>query len=584
MAGSIEQLNNYVSDYQDSLGKSIASLWMDWDTSRQGKKERWKEVQEYVTAVDTMSTSNAGLPWKNSTTLPKLCQIRDNLYANYISALFPHDNWLQWVGDNLSDAEIQKRKAIEAYMRVKCSQHTFEKEVGKGVMSFIDCGFSVGRSKYVDYGYTDEESGAWVSRYRGPAIEVPSPYDVVVNPLASNMDEASVIHREILSMGELYERAEKDKDYQDFLDARQTLGQQISGYNETVLDKVDLFHVQGLGSIQDYYTGEHVELLTFYGDWFDKETGELWRNRVITVADRQHLVKNAQSPRKTGKTGWFGVSWRDVQGSLIGMGPLENLVGIQYRIDHLENLKADAQDLIVHPPLKTKGEVEPFIWGPNQRIHCPDGDVEEMTKNLQGIINADNAIDRLEARMEEYAGAPKQAMGIRTPGEKTAYEVQQLQNAAGRIFQEKITKFEKQFLEEALNAMLDEARTNMMVEETVRILDDTTGLTSFAKVGPEDLNANGKLRPVGARHFAQQAQTVQNLSQLMAGPMGALVTPHISRKKLATLLEDALQLDHMGLFAPNRGVVEDVETQKAAQAGQEMAAEAALAPAPGAGQ
>jgi hypothetical protein len=27
------------------------------------------------------------------------------------------------------------------------------------------------------------------------------------------------------------------------------------------------------------------------------------------------------------------------------MGPLDNLVGLQYRIDHLENAKADALDL-----------------------------------------------------------------------------------------------------------------------------------------------------------------------------------------------------------------------------------------------
>jgi hypothetical protein len=32
--------------------------------------------------------------------------------------------------------------------------------------------------------------------------------------------------------------------------------------------------------------------------------------------------------------------------------------------------------------------------------------------------------------MEEMAGAPKEAMGFRSPGEKTKYEVQRLESAA----------------------------------------------------------------------------------------------------------------------------------------------------------
>jgi hypothetical protein len=43
------------------------------------------------------------------------------------------------------------------------------------------------------------------------------------------------------------------------------------------------------------------------------------------------------------------------------MGPLDNLVGMQYRIDHLENLKADVFDLIAFPPLKIKGYVEDSV-------------------------------------------------------------------------------------------------------------------------------------------------------------------------------------------------------------------------------
>ena len=120
------------------------------------------------------------------------------------------------------------------------------------------------------------------------------------------------------------------------------------------------------------------------------------------------------------------------------MGPLDNLVGMQYRLDHLENLKADVFDLIAHHVLKIKGHVEDFDYGPGETIYVGDeGDVEFMRPDVTAL-NADMQIDRLEAKMEDMVGAPKQAMGIRTPGEKTKFEVQTLDNASSRIFQSKI--------------------------------------------------------------------------------------------------------------------------------------------------
>jgi hypothetical protein len=99
-----------------------------------------------------------------------------------------------------------------------------------------------------------------------------------------------------------------------------------------------------------------------------------------------------------------------------------------------------------------------------------------MGKNMNAVIAADNAIALYENKMEEYAGAPKQAMGIRTPGEKTMYEVQQLQNAAGRIFQEKTTLFEINMVEKLLNLMLECARRNIEAVDIVRSFDNDLGV------------------------------------------------------------------------------------------------------------
>jgi hypothetical protein len=246
---------------------------------------------------------------------------------------------------------------------------------------------------------------------------------------------------------------------------------------------------------------------------------------------------------------------------------------MQYRIDHLENLKADVFDMIAAPPLKIIGEVEPFEWGPNCEIHVDEGgsDVQVLAPDTQAL-NADMQIQLLENKMEEFAGAPKQAMGIRTPGEKTAFEVQQLQNAAGRIFQEKITGFEVNLLEPILNDMLEIAKRHLDTTDVVRVMDDDLGVEEFLSVTRDDITAKGKLRPVGARHFAAQAQLVQNLTGLMNSSVGQTIAPHISSKKLATLVENALNLGRFELFQPNIAVFEQQETQELMNQTQEDAA------------
>jgi hypothetical protein len=255
---------------------------------------------------------------------------------------------------------------------------------------------------------------------------------------------------------------------------------------------------------------------------------------------------------------------------------------MQYRIDHLENLKADAMDLAVLPPLLIKGEVEEFQYRPGVEIHIDEnGDVVELAKNVQWVIQSDNAIQMLEQRMEMYAGAPREAMGIRSAGEKTAFEVQQLQNAAGRIFQEKVSTFEIEMLEKSLNAMFETAKRNMDKSDVIRVIDDDVGVQQFMEITRDDITASGKLRPIGARHFAAQAQMVQNLTGIFNSPVGNLITPHLSTKALSKLVEDVLGLQRYDLFAPNVAVAEQQETQRlASQANEDLQVEQSMSANP----
>lgn len=557
---------------QDACPQWVGYMWQKFNDQRHGWIEEKKELRNYIFATDTSSTSNSKLPWKNSTTIPKLCQIRDNLHSNYISSLFPNDDWLRWNGYGLQDSTKVKAKAIQSYMSNKCREGHFRTEMSKLLLDYIDYGVSFATCSF-EARYKELPDLTVVPDYIGPKAIRISPMDIVFNPLASSFADTFKIVRSIKTMGELKKLILDEPEqafWQQAIDRREFVQTRMGAYSVEDFNKACGFQVDGFGNMYEYYQSDFFEVLEFYGDYHDQATGELKVNKVITVVDRCTCVREADIPSWLGNSPIYMVGWRVRPDNLWAMGPLDNLVGMQYRIDHLENLRADAADLIIHPPLKIVGEVEEFTWGPNCEIHIAEGgDVGEVSKSFNGLALAQNDIKEYEDRMELYAGAPREAMGVRTPGEKTALEVQTLSNAAGRIFQEKITTFEIELLEPVLNAMLETACRNMDQSDVIRVMDDDLGVQDFLTITKEDITANGKIRPVGARHFSKQAQDLQNIVGIFNSPIGQMIMPHTSGIAMSQFVNDVVGLTGYEIFRPNVAVAEQQQTSSLVNQAQE---------------
>lgn len=560
--------------YGNDQARHIALTWERWNEERRGKRNEWQELRNYLFATDTSTTSNSALPWKNKTTVPKLCQIRDNLHSNYISALFPNDDWLKWEGYSLSDSTKAKRDAIQAYMSNKCRINGFRTTASQLLLDFIDYGNAFATVDYEQNMRTDPRTGELVVAYQGPVPRRISPLDIVFDPSASTFEKSPKIVRSLVTIGELYSMASEDANnayLKDVLDRREKFKSNPGLYGFEKNEQIDAYNVDGFGTYTEYLESGYVEMLTFYGDVYDPEIRELKKAQKVVVLDRCETLFSESIPEWLGGSPIYHVGWRLRPDNLWGMGPLDNLVGMQYRIDHLENLKSDAMDLAVLPPLVISGEVEEFVYAPGAEIHMDEnGSITELAKNAQWVIQADNAIQMYEQRMEMYSGAPREAMGIRTAGEKTAFEVQQLQNAAGRIFQEKITHFEIMLIEPLLNAMLETAVRNMNGNDVIKVIDNDLGASIFQTITKEDITAVGNLRPVGARHFASQAQMMQNLTGLFNSPVGQIIAPHVSSKALANLMSDLLNVSRYELFKPNVAIEEQRETQEQTNVAQEQ--------------
>jgi len=574
MAGNTIDMKLIISP--DNIATEIADRWRLWNQQRVGKLDEWKELRNYLFATDTRRTSNSTLPWKNSTTVPKLTQIRDNLHANYMAALFPQNKWMKWYADDKDSNNKVKRETIQSYMENKVRLSDFEVTMSKLVLDFIDYGNCFATVDY-ETNYTELEGKEFIPGYIGPRVIRISPYDIVFNPVATDFKKTPKIIRSLLTFGEVKKMIEEnpEKEYMSqVFDRMIGTRNAIQGYSDSDLHKNDGFVVDGFGSIRQYYESDYVEILTFYGDMYDKATNTLMKNRIIKVVDRSYILHDIPNPSWLGTSPIYHVGWRERPDNLYAMGPLDNLVGMQYRIDHLENLRADVFDQVAFPVIKIKGDVEDFDFQPGSRIYCGDeGDVSYLQSDAAGTaLTADNQINILENRMEQLAGAPREAMGIRTPGEKTAFEINSLQNAASRIFQNKTQHFERIFVEPILNSMLEAARRNMDASDVIRVFDEAIGTTIFQTITKEDITAKGKIVPMGARHFAERAQRLQNLQQLWqiksADPS---VAAHMSGKEFARILAE--ELGEKNLFSENISVYENYETQKTAQEVQLIANE-----------
>tara|TARA_S200002703_G_C3792360_1_gene244533 strand:- start:466 stop:2211 length:1746 start_codon:yes stop_codon:yes gene_type:complete len=559
MAGETLDIENIVEP--EVLAVEIANRWREWDTLRNTKIQEWKELRNYLYATDTKTTGNAMLPWSNTTTTPKLTQLMDNLHANYFASLFPQQKWMRFEASSIDSNVKAKRDTIQAYMENKVRQSDFVNTASDLIYDYIQYGNCFATVQWEDR-YKIKEDGDYISQYVGPKVVRISPYDICFNPAASDFLKAPKIIKSIKTLGEIKRMIKDDpakENMQVILDKMLHARAAVRGSDAT-FNKSEGYVADGFSSIQHYYESDYVEILTFYGDIFDYQNDELQVDRIITVVDRAYILTNEENPSWLGHAPVFHAGWRPRPDNLYAMGPLDNLVGMQYRIDHLENLKADVFDQIAYPVMKIRGDVEDFDFEPGTRIYLgEEGDVGYLVPDATAL-NADLQIQTLENKMEEMAGAPRQAMGIRTPGEKTAFEVQSLQNAASRIFEHKTAHFERVFLEPILNSMLETARRYMNFSDTIKVIDDATGVAFFRDITKDDIIASGKIVPVGARHFAERARRVQNLTQLFqikaADPT---VSAHLSGKEFAKIISE--ELGEASLFGENISVSEQLETQ-----------------------
>jgi len=567
-----------IAEATDLQAKEISNYWDTWNGGKAEAKERWKETHAFVYATSTRETSNATVGgfeedadgWGHSTHVPKITQIFDNLTANYMSALMPHEDWFKFKGEDSESVTIKKREVVESYLRTKHRANGFRSVVQSMVNDWTLDGNCFAMVSYVNETSKDlEDDTKETLTYAGPKVTRISPMDICFNPLATDFEHSPKIIRSIKTLGELRrdmeecpEKSYSEEAFKKALDFRS----KCAGSDSHEFDKGVQLMFDGFSSPSLYLKSGYVEVLEFYGDIYDRENEVFLKNHVVTVIDRSFIVRSEPLKTLSGRPHIFHCGWRKRPDNLWHMSPLANLVGLQYMINHLENARADAFDQMLAPTRVLIGDVEEDdvesgSFGGKYRIPSGEGSVTNLAPDST-VLTADIQIDRKSQQMEEFAGSPRQSMGFKVAGEQTATEANILDRGSSRIFQNKTTYFEEEFLEKILNAEIEVARLNLNAGDVVKVVDPK-GMEDFLNITKSDLIATGKLVPIGARHFARQNQLASNLMMLQqAFVSDPLMKEHFPSIKMAEMYSQLFELSKHDIVQHFSRVGEKAEAAK----------------------
>ena len=552
----------------DSLAENISNKWISWINGRQQWEERYRRVLQYLysSTSDTIY-GQASAPWSSNVHIPKLTQLRDVLITYELESLFSLQDYYMFEGFTKDANTIKNRALIRDLMRDILERGNFKKVTEALVADYIDAGncfaMPVWESEYVE-----DPKGFKKLYWEGSKAVRINPLDIVFDPTACNFKDSPKIIRTVLSLGELTVLAEKDPIMKKGLDKALTIRQDImTAITNGDTIKGDEISIAGFGNWSTYVTSDVVEILTFYGTVYDVVKKELHKNKKITIMDRRVLLKEEDLDPLCGYDFIYKAGYRDRKDILWSMSPLENLLGMQARIDFLENKRSDCYDATVNPVRLIKGNVDmPDSLGPGDEVRMDvDCDVHYLAPDTS-ILTADTLIDRYEIKMEEFVGSPKEVLGLRTPGEKTMFEVNQLMTAATRIFQRQIRKFEQEIFEPMINAIFQQY-IQEKAGQTIQIKtwDSVDNVYRFEEISVDAINNMGKIKVIGSTTYQDRTQIAQALQMLGQNPlfMDEVVRNNFSPTVLGQVFSFVTGLDRFpDLFKKDERLYEITDQQK----------------------
>lgn len=535
----------------NNIASYVSNLYDSFQSYRVTNRSKWEELESYLYATDTTSLKG-GSAHDHTTHIPILASLKEELEAILYATVIPHEDFLSWTPYTMDAAAKDTRSKVKAYIQNRHSLNGFDKTFRKLIQDLVIYG-----NCFCQVNYVDERIGG--VGYVGPKPMRISPYDIVFDPTRTDFTRTPKILRAVMTMGEFLSWSKGvqgvDQEVISRMKERRTT---VTALSRSELNKGNQYTPDGFTDMMAYYKSGVVEVLFYYGDVYDEELNDVRPNRCAIVVDRVALLTEYEELSPNIYKG----SWSEKPDNLWSQGPLDKVVGLNYQINHRENSKSDALDRFIYPDKVFVGDVEEIYdeeTGQTKYLAPEGGGVSDITPDTT-VLTADMHQDRLLQHARGAAGLPPQLLGFRTPGEKTAFEVQNLDDAALRKFIHKAAQFEMDLLEPVVRAEIIIGRDNFH-SVLQAMSSDESGIPLMLEIVKEDLSANGKLVPIGARRFSRQNQQISAINLLANSNLGQLISGHLNTYNLAKVVEELGGFATYQFIEKNAAITEAGEAQ-----------------------
>ncbi len=550
------------TDYSDKINvaSSISGFWDSYNSRRAKAMAKWKEIDLYRYATDTKDLPGAD-NFDHNVHIPITHIVDEKLKSILNATAFPHEDWLGWEASDFEAENVEKRNRVLSYINKVHSLTKFTREGKKALADLVAYGNNFLQTVHVNE--SSEEGGKIVEGYVGPKTYRISPYDIVFDPTSPSFEESFKVIRKKMTVGEFALFAEKHSDLVDPEVVRNILSRRIGSSDSATTNnqyKDAQYVPEGFDSLDGYYMSGYVHVLWFYGSIFDEATLKVIPNRCILVADYNKIVFDKHDPDPKIRKG----GWKERPDNLWSQSPLEPIIGLNYEINHRENAKNDAIDKFIHPDELYIGDPEIIhddvtgrreIWAPI------NGSAQDITPDAS-TLSFNTEIDKLTMTVMQVVGIPPDVIGFRSPGEKTAFEVQNLNDGAFRDFVDHVAQWEQDCLEKVIGDQISVGRAHFN-GSTVTV-NSPEGIPLSAAVSKEDLKVNAVVVPQGARRFArmlQQLAGIQSMAQTLQ-----FYQSHVDSYNLAKAIETLSGLDEFGIIKKFAAIEEQGGAEKASAA------------------
>ncbi|MBX2861186.1 MAG: hypothetical protein KTR14_08120 [Vampirovibrio sp.] len=270
---------------------------------------------------------------------------------------------------------------------------------------------------------------ATVPVFDAPYVEVLDMQDFVLWPATGNLDKAMCVHRLFKSLDEI----QGNPLYKNTADLEPEGVSPAADTNNTLKKAVN----ETFGIQDSFEETDNVELLEAWGDFCIN--GKKYRNYVVTVANRQQLIRFQPNPYDYGMKPFVFGTLRPVPGQIYGIGIIEPALNIQAMGSTITNMILDEAKLKIHGVYKYEPD---GVFNPDEFTARPGGCFPVgNVQNLQAVnpnvhMNVGfSELSNLKSEFEQLTGVTQFSKGGHSLGSsRTAREAILLNQAGNKMF------------------------------------------------------------------------------------------------------------------------------------------------------